>query len=250
MNPIVIIPARMSATRLPGKPLAEINGLPMILHVRNRAIEAEVGRVVVAAGEQSICDVVRNAGGEAILTNPELPSGSDRIFAALEQVDPGEAFDTVVNLQGDLPTLDPTLIHAVIEPLSSRGVDIGTLAAKITDPEEEDCPDVVKVVMSPSEEAESRGRALYFTRANAPWGQGDLLHHIGIYAYRRDVLKKFVQLKPSFLEKREKLEQLRALENNIRIDVSIVDTVPLGVDTQNDLDKARLILSGVSHALV
>ena len=243
MNPIVIIPARMAATRLPGKPLADINGLPMILHVRNRALEAEVGRVVVAAGEKAICDAVEAAGGEAVLTNPELPSGSDRIYEALMKIDPDGEYDIVVNLQGDLPTLDPTLIHAVIDPLSNGDADIGTLAAVITDDEEKENPNVVKVVMSPFEQSENKGRALYFTRATAPSGEGDLLHHIGIYAYTRKALEKFIKLKPSYLEKREKLEQLRALENNMRIDVSVVDTVPVGVDTPSDLEKACLVLA-------
>lgn len=242
MNPIVIIPARMAATRLPGKPLADIHGLPMILHVCNRALEAEVGRVVVAAGEKAICDAVEAAGGEAILTNPELPTGSDRIYEALSKIDPEGEHDIIVNLQGDLPTLDPTLIHAVIDPLSSGNADIGTLAAVITDEGEKENPNVVKVVMSPFEQSETKGRALYFTRATAPSGEGDLLHHIGIYAYTRQSLEKFIKLKPSYLEKREKLEQLRALENNMIINVSVVDTVPLGVDTPADLTKARMIL--------
>lgn len=243
MNPIIIIPARMAATRLPNKPMALIDGLPMILHVRNRAIEADIGRVIIAAGDQEIYDAVIHAGGEAVLTPPDLPSGSDRIFMALQQIDSQKHYDVIVNLQGDLPTLDPTLIHAVLEPLSSKHVDIATLAARITDMTEADNPNVVKVVMSPANESEDCGRALYFTRANAPTGQGGLLHHIGIYAYKRDALEKFVHLKPSYLEKREKLEQLRALENNMRIDVSVVHTVPLGVDTQDDLDKARQILT-------
>ena len=234
----------MAATRLPGKPLAEINGLPMILHVYNRALEADVGRIIVAAGDPEIYDVVLAAGGEAVLTHPDLPSGSDRIFKALSVIDNRNEYDVIVNLQGDLPTLDPTLIHAVLDPLSNAKVDIGTLATIITDEEEKTNPNIVKVVMSPCEDSESRGRALYFTRATAPSGEGAYLHHIGIYAYQRAALERFIALKPSYLEKREKLEQLRALEDGMRIDVSVVDTVPLGVDTRNDLDKARLILAG------
>lgn len=247
MNPIVIIPARMAATRLPNKPLADINGLPMILHVRDRALEAEVGRVVVAAGDSEIHEMVLSVGGESILTPPDLPSGSDRIFLALEEIDPDGKHDVVINLQGDLPTLDPTLIHAVLAPLSNNKTDIATLAARITNLEEGDNPNVVKVIISPLPEAENCGRALYFTRAKAPYGAGNLYHHIGIYAYKRHALERFIHSKPSVLEIREKLEQLRALENNMRIDVSVVDTIPLGVDTAEDLEKARLILSGVNY---
>lgn len=243
MNPIVIIPARMAATRLPNKPLLDIHGKPMILHVCDRALEADIGKVVVAAGDPEIYEVVKDAGLEAVLTDPKLPSGSDRIFQALKIADSQESHDIVINLQGDLPTIDPVLLSAILPPLKRQEVDISTLAAIIDNESEKDNSNIVKIVMSPDNQFENIGRALYFTRSRAPWGEGDLLHHIGIYAYKRLALEKFIKLKPSYLEKREKLEQLRALEYNMRIDVTVVDTIPIGVDTQNDLEKARLILS-------
>ncbi len=243
MNPIVIIPARMAATRLPGKPLLDIHGKPMILHVYDRALEADIGHIVVAAGDQEIYDVVRDAGLNVVLTNPDLPSGSDRVYEALKIVDPYEKYDVIVNLQGDLPTIDPVLLTAILTPLKRKEVDISTLAAVIYHDDEKINSNVVKVVMSPDNQYENIGRALYFTRATAPWGDGDLLHHIGIYGYQRNALTRFIGLKPSYLEKREKLEQLRALEHNMRIDVTVVDTVPIGVDTAGDLEKARIILA-------
>ncbi|MFT6072336.1 MAG: 3-deoxy-manno-octulosonate cytidylyltransferase (CMP-KDO synthetase) [Alphaproteobacteria bacterium] len=242
MNPIIIIPARLAATRLPRKPLLDIHGKPMILHVCDRALEADIGKIVVAAGDKEIFDVVQDAGMQAVLTNPELASGSDRIYEALKVTDPDEKHDIVVNLQGDLPTVDPVLLAAILPPLKRPEVDISTLAAIIRDEDEKNNPNVVKVVMSPDNHYENIGRALYFTRATAPWGDGNLLHHIGIYAYQRAALKRFIHLKPSYLEKREKLEQLRALEYHMRIDVTVVDTVPLGVDVASDLEKARAIL--------
>ena len=243
MNPIIIIPARMAATRLPRKPLLDIHGKPMILHVCDRALEADIGHIVVAAGDKEIYDVVRDAGLEAVLTNPELPSGSDRIYEALKIVDAEQKYDIIVNLQGDLPTIDPVLLTAILTPLKRKDVDISTLAAIIHTEDEKSNSNVVKVVMSPDNQYENIGRALYFTRTTAPWGEGNLLHHIGIYGYQRHALKKFIGLKPSYLEKREKLEQLRALENNMHINVTVVDTVPLGVDTASDLEKARLMLA-------
>jgi 3-deoxy-manno-octulosonate cytidylyltransferase (CMP-KDO synthetase) len=232
----------MAATRLPGKPLAGIAGLPMIVHVWKRAMEAGVGRVVVATDTEEIAAAVRQAGGEAVMTNPDHPSGSDRVYEAVNTVDPEGDVEVVVNLQGDLPTLDPKLVTDVLSPLAERyPPDIVTLAALITDPEERDAPHVVKVVGSPIAKT-NRLRALYFTRAAAPHGDGPLYHHIGIYAYRRNALERFVALPPSYLEKREKLEQLRALEDGIRIEVVVVDTVPLGVDTPADLERARRML--------
>lgn len=239
---IILIPARLKATRLPDKPLAGIHGTPMIVHVWRRAMEAEIGRVVVATDSEDILNAVRSAGGEAVMTRADHASGSDRIYEALANVDPGSEASVVVNLQGDLPTLDPGLVRTCIAPLNDSGPDIATLAAAITVEEERHNPNVVKVVGS-ALPAPGRMRALYFTRATAPWGEGPLYHHIGIYAYRRAALERFVKLAPSGLEMREKLEQLRALENGMRIDVSIVDTVPLGVDTPADLDRARQILS-------
>jgi 3-deoxy-manno-octulosonate cytidylyltransferase (CMP-KDO synthetase) len=244
LNPIVVIPARLAATRLPNKPLADILGEPMIVHVWRRAVQAGIGPVVVACAEQVIADAVAAHGGTAVLTDPNHPSGSDRVWEALEKVDPERQFGAVVNVQGDLPTLDPMIVRAVFEPLEDRAVDISTLVAEIAVEEERTNPNVVKAVVgfAPGKRI---GRALYFTRATAPWGEGPHYHHIGLYAYTRNALQRFVTLPQGVLEKREKLEQLRALENGMRIDAALVDTVPLGVDTPADLDRARaLIFSG------
>lgn len=245
LSPIVLIPARLASTRLPNKVLADIAGAPMIVHVWRRAMEADVGPVLVAAAEPETVAAVEAAGGEAVLTDPDLPSGSDRIHAALEARDPDRRFDAVVNVQGDLPTLDPALIRAALAPLEAdEGVDIATIAAEITREEERDNPNVVKAVAPLT--AETRiARALTFTRATAPWGDGPLWHHIGLYAYRRAALERFVSLPPGVLERREKLEQLRALEAGMRIDVAAVDTVPLGVDAPEDLARARALLGHV-----
>lgn len=240
MNPIVLIPARMASTRLPDKPLADIAGLPMIVRVWRQAVAAGVGPVVVAAAEAEIVQAVESAGGRAVLTDPDLPSGSDRIFQALERLDPAGAHDVIVNLQGDLPALDPAYVRAVADALAQSGADIATLAAQIDDPADFDNPAVVKPVVAWSGNS---GRALYFTRARAPAGEGALYHHIGIYAFTREALARFVALPPSPLEKREKLEQLRALEAGMRIAVARVDSVPLSVDTPADLEKARKVLS-------
>jgi 3-deoxy-manno-octulosonate cytidylyltransferase (CMP-KDO synthetase) len=241
-NPVVVIPARLAATRLPDKPLADINGEPMIVHVWRRAMEADIGPVIVAAAEPVVADAVRAVGGRAVLTDPDLPSGSDRIHRALSEADPDGHHDAVVNLQGDLPTIDPASMRAVLTPLADGAVDIATLAAVITRDEERDNPNVVKAVIGLAD-GQTVGRALYFTRVTAPGGNGPLYHHIGLYAYRRDALARFVALPPGVLERREKLEQLRALEAGMRIDVALVDTVPLGVDTPADLDRAREMLA-------
>jgi 3-deoxy-manno-octulosonate cytidylyltransferase (CMP-KDO synthetase) len=238
---LILIPARMAATRLPGKPLADIAGLPMIVHVLRRAEIAGIGRVAVATDAVEIADVVRAHGGEAVMTSADHPSGSDRIFEAMTVLDPDGQFDTVINLQGDFPTIQPDNIRAVLAPLNDPAVDIATLAAEIHTEEESTNPNVVKVVGAAL--GDNRLRALYFTRATAPWGDGPRYHHIGLYAYRRAALQRFVALPPSPLELREKLEQLRALEAGMRIDVTIVDTVPRGVDTSADLETARRILA-------
>lgn len=238
-NPIVLIPARMASTRLPGKPLALIGGAPMIVCVWRQAVAADIGPVVVAAAEPEIVAAVESAGGRAILTDPDLPSGSDRVFAALNAVDPAGRHDVVVNLQGDLPALDPAQIRIVAGALG--GADIATLAAEIDDPADRTNPSVVKPVVAWESDGLS-GRALYFTRASAPSGDGPLFHHIGLYAFRRESLARFVSLPPSPLEKREKLEQLRALEAGMTIRVARVDSVPLSVDTPADLEKARRLL--------
>ncbi len=238
---LIIIPARMQASRLPGKPLADINGVPMIVHVWRRAMAAEAGRVVVATDAEEILAAVRAAGGEAVMTRADHASGSDRVFEAVSRIDPDADAEFIVNLQGDLPTLEPKLVASCLAPLADKGPDISTLAAAIHDAAERTNPNVVKVVGTPL--ASDRLRALYFTRATAPHGEGPLYHHIGIYAYRRFALERFISIPPSHLEKREKLEQLRALEGGMRIDVAVVDTVPLGVDTPADLDRARQILA-------
>jgi 3-deoxy-manno-octulosonate cytidylyltransferase (CMP-KDO synthetase) len=232
----------MAATRLPGKPLADIGGKPMIAHVVDRAVEAGVGAVWVATDAPEIVSAVEEAGGRAVMTRADHRSGSDRIFEALGKVDPGGKAGIVVNVQGDLPTIDPAAIQAAIALLEDPAVDIATIAAEIVEADERTNPNVVKAVGTPV--GDRRLRALYFTRATAPAGEGPLYHHIGLYAYRRAALERFVKLKPSPLEMRESLEQLRALEAGMRIDVAIVDAVPLGVDTPADLEKARAILGG------
>ena len=242
MKPILLIPARMASTRLPGKPLADIGGVPMIVRVWARAVAAGLGPVVVASGEKAIVAAVEKAGGRAVLTDPALPSGSDRIWAALVSADPQGAHDVVVNLQGDLPALDPEQLKIVVAALAKSGADIATLAAPIDDEADEANPAVVKAVVA-WDAQERLGRALYFTRTRAPGGEGTLYHHIGLYAYRREALESFVALPPSALEQREKLEQLRALEAGMSIAVARVDEAPLSVDTPADLEKARKLLS-------
>lgn len=237
---LVLIPARMAATRLPGKPLLDIGGAPMIVHVLRRAEEAGIGRVAVATDTPEIAAAVKAHGGEAVMTRPDHPSGSDRIYEALQALDPAGKADIVVNLQGDFPTISPDNIRDVLPPLADPAVDIATLAAQIHTEEEDLAPSVVKAVGSPI--GPRRLRALYFTRATAPTGDGPRYHHIGLYAYRRAALERFVALPPSPLEQQEKLEQLRALEAGMRIDITIVDTVPRGVDTPADLETARRIL--------
>lgn len=248
MNPIVVIPARMASTRLPGKPLADIAGVPMIVRVLLQAMAANVGPVVVAAAEREIATVVESAGGRAVMTDPALPSGTDRVHAAVEAVDKAHGHDVVINLQGDLPALDPVYIRTAADVLAPTGADIATLAAEIENPADFDNPSVVKPVVV-WDVTGRRGRALYFTRARVPWGEGALFHHIGIYAYRREALTRFVGLEPSPLERREKLEQLRALEAGMSIAIARVDSVPISVDTAADLEKARAVLGrpGVAH---
>lgn len=241
MNPIILIPARMAASRLPGKPLADIHGVPMIVHVLRRAQEANLGPVAVATDTPAIAEVVRAAGGMAVLTAEGHPSGSDRIHEALGKLDPEGRHRLILNVQGDLPTIDPAAIRAAAALMDDPEVALGTLVTEITRAEERTVSQVVKMVGSPL--GHGRHRALYFTRATAPWGEGPLYHHIGLYAWRRDALARFVALPPSALEQREKLEQLRALEAGMRIDAQEVAVVPLGVDTPEDLDRARALLA-------
>ena len=240
-RPIIIIPARLAATRLPDKPLADIHGAPMIVHCLRRGLEADLGPVIVACGDGAIAAAVEAVGGTVVMTDPTLPSGSDRAHAALLAFDPDGRFDCVINLQGDLPTIEPTAIRAAFAVLDEDTVDIGTLAAVIREPAELTDPSVVKAVVSLPDGARA-GRGLYFTRVIAPGGQGPHYHHIGLYTFRRAALDRFVTLPRGPLEVRERLEQLRALEAGMRIDVALVDTVPLGVDTPADLAWARELL--------
>jgi 3-deoxy-manno-octulosonate cytidylyltransferase (CMP-KDO synthetase) len=245
MNCLILIPARMASTRVPDKPLADIGGLPMIVRVAHQAAKAQIGRVVVATDAEAVAESVKKHGFEAVMTRMDHQSGSDRIFEALSKLDGAGAADIVVNVQGDLPTIDPAIIRSAVLPLENAQTDIATLAAEIVREDEKTNENVVKVVGAPI--SPNRLRALYFTRASAPWGQGPLFHHIGLYAYRRAALERFVGLGPSVLEMRERLEQLRALEAGMRIDVEIVKTVPLGVDTPQDLARARAIVAGMNE---
>jgi len=242
LKPVILIPARMGSTRFPDKVLADIAGVPMIVQVWRRAKEAKVGRVVVAAAEPVIVAAIEAAGGEAVLTDPDHTSGSDRIHEALQKIDPTGNYDAIVNVQGDLPTIEPAVISAAIMPLKDPAVDIATIGSVIAIDKEMTDPNVVKAVAG-IPPGKNIGRALYFTRATAPSGIGPLYHHIGIYAYRRSALERFVALPQGVLEQRENLEQLRALEAGMRIDLALVDTVPLGVDTPADLVRARAMLT-------
>ncbi|PCH45365.1 MAG: 3-deoxy-manno-octulosonate cytidylyltransferase [Hyphomicrobiales bacterium] len=240
-NNLILIPARMASTRLPDKPLADIAGLPMIVQVMRRAQEADIGKVVVATDSEDVASAVKAHGGEAVMTRADHVSGSDRIWEALEIIDPQAKVDNIINVQGDLPTIEAQAIRASLLPLRDKAVDFATLTTEISLEHERTNPNVVKLVGT--RVSDRILRALYFTRATAPWGDGPLFHHIGLYAWRRQALGKFVKLKPSPLELREKLEQLRALEAGMRCDAAIVDTVPLGVDTQDDLERARQMLA-------
>ena len=247
-NPVTVIPARLAATRFPDKPLANIDGEPMIVHVWRRAVEAGIGPVVVAAGDAAIADAVAAAGGDAVMTDADLPSGSDRVHQALEKFDPDRRHDAVINVQGDLPTIDPGVIAAVLDPFETPEVDITTLAVEITEDRERADPNVVKAVIALDNDAARIGRALYFSRATVPSApDGPHYHHIGLYGFRREALDRFVALPPGRLEVLERLEQLRALEAGMRIDAALVDTVPLGVDTPADLDRARALLAAGSR---
>lgn len=239
MKPIIIIPARMASTRLPGKPMADVAGKPMIIQVADRARESDCGDVLIATDSREVLQAASDYGYKAVMTSEKHQSGSDRIFEALTNL--GGDFDVIINVQGDLPTISKADIRAVLAPLNDEQCDIATLGVEITDTDEKTNPNVVKIVGSPI--GESLLRALYFTRATAPYGDGPLYHHIGLYAYRRAALERFVSLKPSTLEKRESLEQLRALEDGMTIHAAIIDTVPLGVDTPPDLERARAILT-------
>ncbi|MFP4126218.1 MAG: 3-deoxy-manno-octulosonate cytidylyltransferase [Alphaproteobacteria bacterium] len=236
---LIVIPARLAATRLPRKPLLDIAGTPLVLHVLARGVEADLGPVVVAAADPEIAFAVENAGGRAVLTDPALPSGTDRVLAAVDELDPGHAFDLVINLQGDMPEIHPADLGKATAPVVEDGCDIGTLVVPTTDAREVHDPNCVKAVVSFVDEAETRGRALYFTRAAVPFGPGPVQHHVGIYAFRRDALERFCDLQPSPLERRERLEQLRALEAGMSIGVRRIDGAPPGIDTREDLEAAQ-----------
>jgi 3-deoxy-manno-octulosonate cytidylyltransferase (CMP-KDO synthetase) len=243
VRPIVVIPTRLGSTRLPGKALTDINGQPMIVHVWRRGLEADIGPVVVACGDQAIVDVINDLGGRAVLTDPSLPSGSDRTHAALAQIDPGLTYDTVVVLQGDLPTIDPATVRATLTPLvRDPACEIATLATEIEDPLELQAPQVVKIALAIRPD-ETIGRAIYFSRAVIPAGTGKYYHHVGMYTYRREALTRYVSLPRGVLEQRESLEQLRAIENGMRIDAAVIQAEPLGVDTLADLERARVLLA-------
>lgn len=237
-KPIIIIPARMGSSRLPDKPLADINGKPMIVHVYERCVEADFAPVVVACAEQEIADVVQSCGGQAILTDPDLPSGSDRIYQALNRFDEKGEHDCVINVQGDLPQIDPSIIAKSYDLLNKTGCDISTLVTKITTNHEKEANSVVKAVVDKEDDMD-HGRALYFTRNLAPSGEGAHYHHIGLYGYRRQSLERFVGAPVSYLEKRESLEQLRALSMGMHIEAAEVHSVPFGIDTPEDLEKIR-----------
>jgi len=241
MRPIIIIPSRLASTRLPRKPLADIGGLPMIVRVAKRALEAKIGTVVVAAGDQDILDAISGLEGvQGVLTDSSLASGSDRVHAALQQVDPAGEHDVVINLQGDLPLIEPASLAAVLEPLKQDSFDIGTLAAPVQSEWERNAEQVVKIACDFGER--SVARALYFSRLPIPWGAGPHWHHVGVYAWRREALERFVSLQPSALERRESLEQLRALEAGMTIGCARIEHAPQGVDTPEDLERVRKLV--------
>ena len=244
MSALTIIPARMGSTRLPGKPLADIHGVPMIVHVLRRAEETNIGPVWVACAEDEILKAVEAAGGKAVLTDPALPSGSDRVRSAADLIDPDKSFHTVINVQGDMPTLDPMLLKTLLKTLEEKTADLATACVETRDPLEVSDPNVVKAVLANIHKLGDFkfARALYFSRAALPYGAETVYHHLGVYAYRRAALDRFCSLPPSPLEKTERLEQLRALEASMRIDVAIVNSAPHGVDTPEDLERARAVL--------
>jgi 3-deoxy-manno-octulosonate cytidylyltransferase (CMP-KDO synthetase) len=238
MNPIVLIPARMAATRLPGKPLADIDGIPMIVRVLRQAQAAGCGPVAVAAGDSEIVAAVASAGGRAVLTDPDLPSGSDRIVAALAELDPKGVHDVVINLQGDIPFVRPEAVRAVADLLAAQPTcDLATVMVAEADVVERTNPDIPKVVAAM--QADGRvARALYFTRS-VLYGDGPVWLHHGIYGFRREALERFTAAPPSPLERRERLEQLRALELGMSIWAAVIDEAPISVDNPADLERAR-----------
>jgi 3-deoxy-manno-octulosonate cytidylyltransferase (CMP-KDO synthetase) len=242
MNPIILIPARMASTRLPGKPMAMIGDAPMIVHVWRRAIASAVGPVAVACSEEIVADAIRAVGGTAVMTDPNLPRGSDRIHAALMALDPAGAHDVVINLQGDFPMLPAALLRQVLAPLADPTIDVGTLVTPIHTATEAAASSVVKAVCA-FRDGSDVTPALYFSRSPVPWGEGPLWHHLGVYAYRRAALDRFVALPESPLEIRESLEQLRLLEAGLRFGAARTDATVFGVDTPEDLERARGMIS-------
>lgn len=253
LQPLIIIPARLGSTRLPNKPLADIMGVPMIVRVWQQAIKANIAPVLVATDSEEIVELIEQNGGNAVLTNPNHPSGSDRIYEAWQIYDKERKYNAIINVQGDMPLLDPSIISAVLAPLADKSVDIATLATLIDNQADKINPAVVKPIVA-WDKTQSTGKALYFTRASAPWHDHtstehtELYHHIGIYAYRTDILARFISLPPSRLELREKLEQLRALENNMHIEVVRVNTLPLSVDTAEQLEQVRELVRKNTHS--
>jgi 3-deoxy-manno-octulosonate cytidylyltransferase (CMP-KDO synthetase) len=235
-NTAIFIPARLGATRLPNKPLADIGGKPMLIHCAEKARDANVGDVFITCPDQELVDLAAKHGFKAILTPHEINTGTDRIYAAYQAC--GKEYDYIVNLQGDIPLISPSTIKHAVEILQESNDDISTIATLMEDESEKTNPNVVKAIIA------INGRALYFTRtSNSPHGEGDMYHHVGIYVYRKEALNKFVQLKQTPLELRERLEQLRALENGMTIRICVVKDVALGVDTPDDLEKIRGIYS-------
>lgn len=243
MNALIIIPARLASTRLPNKPLADINGKPMIVRVMEQAQKANIGPVIIASGDKEITEVISKAGGRAIDTDPDLASGSDRVYQAFLQIKNHQEYDVIINLQGDLPLINPKDIEKSLRPLSDRSVDIATLIAPVKTDFERNAPSVVKVACSFKKD-DNIATALYFSRAPIPYGEGVLWHHVGIYAYRKTALERFISLPESYLESREKLEQLRALESGMNIGCATIENAPFGVDTLADLENVRKIVKG------
>jgi len=243
MTPLILIPARLAATRLPNKPLADIGGKPMIVRAWEAAAKSGF-RVAVAAGDPEIVEAVTTAGGEAVLTDPALPSGSDRIRVAADLLDPERLHDVVINVQGDMPFASPDLSKICADLLARQPeADIVTLVAAETDASERANPDVVKGVVALDADGRS-GRALYFPRS-VLYGDAPVWPHIGIYGYRREALTRFCAAPPSPLEKREKLEQLRALEMGMTIWTGIIDEAPVSVDNAEDLEAARAVARAI-----
>ena len=239
-KPIILIPARLASRRLPNKPLATIGGQEMIIHVAKRAQSADIAPVIIASGDELICQIASKAGVKAILTDPNLPSGSDRCLAALQKMTDGKDYNIIINLQGDMPDIHPLALQKTYQALLESGADCATMVHPCAD-SDRDNPNQVKAVLAL--EDKPHPRILYFSRSAIPYGEGQLWGHIGLYVWRRRALEKFARLKPTLLEKREQLEQMRALEHHISFVATMTDNPPLTIDTQADLDKARQVMA-------